>query len=206
MSRAWMPWFIGDYLRDTAHLTTEQHGAYLLLLGHCWQHGAIPSNDQGRAAVAKLTVSRWRTHAPTILAFFNEDGTQKRITKELHRAEVVSIKRKISGSKGGAQSAISRAKQQPKYRQTPQQNPSNSYSNRVDNHNHIDTSVSDDRASEANDSSKSARSLASAPTGALAREPDTEPDEKPEEAWRVGPPSAQGLAEIDAMIVSKRQG
>lgn len=214
MSRAWMPWFIGDYLRDTAHLTTEQHGAYMLLLGHCWQHGAIPKDDTGRAAVCRLTLARWRAHAPTILAFFNEDGTQKRITKELERAEVVSVKRKIAGSKGGAQSAIARAKRGPSIKQMMQQNSSNSLSNspsnRVDNHNHIDSSVSDERASEANPTwgpKPPARSLATAlPAGALARAPSTEPADKPPEVWQGKPPSAVGRAELQAMFASKQRG
>jgi uncharacterized protein YdaU (DUF1376 family) len=167
-----MPWYIGDYLRDTAHLTTEQHGAYMLLIAHCWQHGAIPSDDQGRATVAKLSARRWKTLSATILAFFNEDGTHRRITKELERAEIVSTKRKIAGSKGGARSAIARAKRGPSLKQMAQQNSSNSlsnsHSNRVHNHNHIDTSVSDDRPSEANEEAASERATA-LPSGARAR-------------------------------------
>jgi uncharacterized protein YdaU (DUF1376 family) len=53
---AWMPWYVGDYLRDTAHLDTHEHGAYLLLLAHAWQHdGAIPLDHERLRKITKLS-------------------------------------------------------------------------------------------------------------------------------------------------------
>lgn len=109
MSRPFMPWYIGDYLRDTGHLTTEQHGAYLLLLAHCWQHERIPASAGERAAIAKLTPGRWKAIGGPVERFFEADGSQKRVTAEIERTERKIAQRIIAGKSGGVRSGIARA-------------------------------------------------------------------------------------------------
>jgi uncharacterized protein YdaU (DUF1376 family) len=106
-----MPFWVGDYLRDTQHLTTEQHGAYLLLIIHCWQHGAIPPDDVGRAQVARLLpVSRWNKIKAPVEAFFEPDGTHRRVIKERARVEHLNTVRRVAGSKGGFRASAARFK------------------------------------------------------------------------------------------------
>ena len=102
-----IPLVIGDYLADTMHLSTEQHGAYLLLLMHYWRsQGPIAASDEACASVVKLTLKEWRKMKPIVLAFFRPgptDGTlvQKRAQEEIER--VTSNKAEASNrGKAGA--------------------------------------------------------------------------------------------------------
>jgi uncharacterized protein YdaU (DUF1376 family) len=110
MNRPWMPLYVGDYLGDTGHLTTTQHGAYLLLMMHYWRKGELPDDDRQLSKIAKLPLKTWCDYRATLQDFFYEGWKHKRIDAELAKMMRVSEKRAIAGQKGGLGSALARMK------------------------------------------------------------------------------------------------
>ena len=110
MKRPWMPLYVGDYLGDTGHLTTAQHGAYLLLMMHYWRKGELPDCDRQLSKITKLPLRTWCDYRPVLQDFFHSGWKHKRIDAELERMVRVSEKRAIAGQKGGLGSALSRMK------------------------------------------------------------------------------------------------
>lgn len=91
----WMPLYVGDYLADTQRLTTEQHGAYLLLLMDYWRNGPPPDDDAVLATITRLSLQQWRRIRPILEPHFQIQGgrwTHKRVEREL--AEALENKRK----------------------------------------------------------------------------------------------------------------
>ena len=66
--------YVADYLADTMHLTTEDHGAYLLLIFNYWQTGkAIPKKRL--PSVTRMSNERWADVEETLKEFFIETPT-----------------------------------------------------------------------------------------------------------------------------------
>jgi uncharacterized protein YdaU (DUF1376 family) len=87
----WMPVFIGDYLADTMHLSTEQHGAYLLLLFHLWRRGSLRDEDAVLAKISGLGESAWKMHRPVLAEFFKiHDGLWQHGRVEKERTRVAA--------------------------------------------------------------------------------------------------------------------
>lgn len=99
-SSNWMPLYVADYLANTSRLTTEMHGAYLLLIMDYWQtESPLPDDDEQLAAVCRLPSAKWAKIRPVIVQFFQvEDGRWKhgRIDKEIAHAKDVSNKRRLA--------------------------------------------------------------------------------------------------------------
>lgn len=102
MSLPRMSWHIGDYHKDTGHLSTVQHGAYFLLCMHYWATGGLPDDDEQLATITRLPVREWRRHRVVIEPLFKlGNWKHKRIEEELVEAQAKYEKRVAAGSKGG---------------------------------------------------------------------------------------------------------
>lgn len=81
----YMQFYVAEYLADTAHLTPEEHGVYLLLICNYWQTGKpIPKKRLQR--LSGLSNDRWTTVEETLEEFFIDNGeawVHKRIEAEL---------------------------------------------------------------------------------------------------------------------------
>lgn len=99
-----MPLYVGDYLKDTAHLTAAEHGAYLLLIMQAWSHGgAIPTDLERLRLICRFDREEWEACRGAVLPFFYvQDGCyrHKRIDIELKKASANSIAKADAGKKG----------------------------------------------------------------------------------------------------------
>jgi len=98
-----MPVFIGDYLKDTRHLSTEEHGAYFLILLEMWiKGGKLPFSTLHR--IALFSPEKFDKVWVNIEQFFtkkNGEITQKRLRKELELSNARRKAAKNNGLKGG---------------------------------------------------------------------------------------------------------
>lgn len=84
----YMQIYWGDYFADTPHLSTEEHGAYLLLIAAYWQRGKSLPVKQLKS-ITKLSNERWTDVEPTLNEFFTVDESgcwfHERIEQELDK-------------------------------------------------------------------------------------------------------------------------
>jgi uncharacterized protein YdaU (DUF1376 family) len=102
----WIPIYIGDYLSNTMHLSTEQHGAYMLLIFAYWKNGGpLPDDAEYLAGVSKLSTDAWHRHSKRIAEFFQTDNGVWRhtfIDRELEKAKRNKQVKSNAGKAGAA--------------------------------------------------------------------------------------------------------
>ncbi|MDW9366968.1 DUF1376 domain-containing protein [Sinorhizobium meliloti] len=108
--RPFMQLYVSDFLGDTLHLSTEQVGAYLLLLMAMWNAGGSLPSDEGKLArITRLPLKKWKSIASDLMPFFEMDADvlwHNRLTKELQKSESKSQSRASAGAKGGSAKAL----------------------------------------------------------------------------------------------------
>lgn len=99
----YMQLYIADYLADTMHLSTEEHGAYLLLMFNYWQTGrAIPKSRLPK--IARLSNDRWISVESSLKEFFSDDGSEwkhDRIERDLEGVRT-SLEQKSAAGRASA--------------------------------------------------------------------------------------------------------
>jgi uncharacterized protein YdaU (DUF1376 family) len=100
-----MPLYWDAYLADTTHLSTEEHGAYLLLLAAMWRrNGWVPDEDRDNARIIGLTPAKWRKVKERLRPLLIFDGgqiTQKKLLEIWQITQGKIEKNRANGSKGG---------------------------------------------------------------------------------------------------------
>lgn len=100
-----MPMYWDAYLADTTHLTTEEHGAYMLLLGAMWRrNGWVPDDDRDNARILGLTVGKWRkikARLSGFLIFREGEISQKKLLEIWKNTQEKIEKNRANGAKGG---------------------------------------------------------------------------------------------------------
>lgn len=108
--RPFMQLYVSDFIGDTLSLSTEQIGAYMLLLMAMWNAGGkLPADESKLARVARMSVKKWKAIADDLMPFFEIDGDvirHNRLTKELQKSESKSQSRASAGAVGGAAKAL----------------------------------------------------------------------------------------------------
>lgn len=124
----WMPFYVGDYLRDTMHFSVGEHGAYILIILAYWTNsGPLADDDAQLAAISRMTPRQWDAARRVIAPKFDiADGlwTHGRIDRELATAISLTAERSKAGSNGAAKRWQTHGKRMAKPKQNDAPSPS----------------------------------------------------------------------------------
>jgi uncharacterized protein YdaU (DUF1376 family) len=100
-----LPLHVQALLADTNHLSTEEFGAYCLILFTMWEHGGrLPDDPAFLAKCTRMRRRKWSQLSRGILRPLTRAGgflSQKRLTDTWLKVQEVRRQRAVAGSKGG---------------------------------------------------------------------------------------------------------
>jgi uncharacterized protein YdaU (DUF1376 family) len=103
-SRAYVPWFHGDFLRSTTGWPLVTQAIYWKLLCAQWEQGPLPNNPEWLARIAGCTQAEfdaaWATIVPKFL-LTNAGLSNERMAEHAANFEAFRRKQAENGRKGG---------------------------------------------------------------------------------------------------------
>lgn len=108
-----LPLFTDAYLGDTTHLTTFEHGAYMLLLIVSWRSTdcCLPDDDKLLARYTRMTLDKWRKTRAVLAPFFtikNGCWHQARLQDELQHLRSQRAQQSAAGKASVKAKALKR--------------------------------------------------------------------------------------------------
>lgn len=109
MNRSWYPFYVGDYIRETAHLSMLEHGAYRLLIDHYMGTGhPIPKDTHKIYRICRATTRIERQIVLQIVCeffvlqgdYYHNKRCDEEILKQLNYSNSQSAKAKIRHNLG----------------------------------------------------------------------------------------------------------
>lgn len=104
----WYPFYVGDYMRDTAQLSMIEHGAYRMLLDHYYSTGnPLPANEKQLHRICRAFDKQEQDAIAFVLHLFfehdkkNDCYKSKRVDKELKKKNDISEKRSQAAKNKG---------------------------------------------------------------------------------------------------------
>lgn len=192
----YMQLYVADYLADTAHLTTQEHGAYLLLMFNYWQRGeSFKAKDEQSlnkrlASVSRMSIDDWNEVKDTLSEFFEVTETewsQSRIERDLDAVNA-SVGQRSKAGKASAEARRLKKEQKTKEpfneKSTPVEREENNRSTNKD----TDTDTDTDTEIKTLEVSQSDNLLSqkNLPSATASKKPSDYP-EWFEELWKLYP-------------------
>ena len=100
-----MPFFVGDYISDTAELSLEAHGAYCLILFYSWKKkDFLPDDDAHLKRVLRVHGKTWNRVKSELSPFFDlSDGVwfHPKLAETLEKSQRKNEVNRENGKSGG---------------------------------------------------------------------------------------------------------
>lgn len=105
-----LPLFVDDFVADTMDLTSEEVGAYFIILMALWRRDCKALPEKNLHRLCRCTKHRFKTHIWAEIGRFFQvaDGVvwNRRLEQEWRKTATFSLKKRMAGKQGGTRKSL----------------------------------------------------------------------------------------------------